>query len=152
RNAAVQTPAGRAEDVSGGFVPGRADGGSNKPARLLEKRGDLFVGDLLLEGFAGGDEVEVSLVHQDLGGEVAGVVAAGHGEAVGAGAEEGQVFAFADFLEPALLGEAVAAFADGADDVGEEGGAAGVAMQRHDLVVAVIHGGAGEVVHGGVNH
>src|SRR5690606_13730796 len=82
RTAAVQTPAGRAEVVSGGFVPGRADGGSNKPARLLERRGDLFVGDLLLEGFAGGDEVEVSLVHQDLGGEVAGVVAAGHGEAV----------------------------------------------------------------------
>ena len=72
------------------------------------------------------------------------------GEAVGAGAADGEEVAFGEF-EVAFVGEEVAALADGADDVPKCLLAGAVPCLLH-AVPGVVEGGADEVVHGGVHH
>ena len=121
-------------------------------APLLEEGRDLLAGDHLLEGLAGVDQLEGAAFDQHLGGHPAGVVAARHRVAVGAGAEEADELALAHLLQRTVLGEAITALADGADDVGDQRGTGGVAMQRHDLVVTVVHRRPHEVVHRGIDN
>src|SRR5690606_36110422 len=122
-----------------------------KRFRSTQEGRHAFVGDHLFKRLACVDQFKGAALHQHLGGLAAGVVAAGHGVAVGPGAHEGHEFAFADRLEFAVFGKTVPAFADRADDIGDHGRAGRIAGDGHDFVIAVIHGGPGEVVHGRVD-
>src|SRR5437762_195664 len=78
--------------------------------RLLQKRRDLFAGDDLFKCLARVDLLEGAAFHEHLGGHAAGVVATGHRVAIGPTAHERDELALADFLELAVLGEAITAF------------------------------------------
>ena len=71
---------------------------------LREEGRYLLAGDHLLKGLAGVDQLESATFHQHLGGHPAGVVAARHGVAVGAGAEEADQLALAHLEVHALDG------------------------------------------------
>src|ERR1035441_4300873 len=96
-------------ELHGGVLtgPGRA--------LLLQKRGNLLVGDHLLERLARGDLLERAAHDEHLGGDGARVVAARHHVAVGPGAHERQVLALSELLDLPVLGEAVGGLADRAD-------------------------------------
>ena len=88
---------------------------------LLKPGGGFFEAPDVFEGLAFADEGGFVAVHEDFGGEGAGVVVGAHDGAVGAGAEEGDVIAGSDFGQGAVFAEEIAGFADGSDDVGGDG-------------------------------
>ena len=90
-------------------------------------------------------------VDQDLGGHRAGVVVGGHGESVGAGAHQGDDIALLEVGDLAVLAEEVAGLADRADDIHGPAGGVGRFAERDDVVVALVEGGADQVVHAGID-
>ena len=73
--------------------------------------GSRLAAEEVVVGFAGADGFESVGVDEDFRGAGAGVVLAGHYEAVGAGGKDGQQIAALYRREVAVLGEEVAAFA-----------------------------------------
>src|SRR5438094_25999 len=76
-----------------------------------------FRGDQIFISLAAADDSIRIAVHQDFGDARAVVVVAAHGEAVGAGGENGEQIAARHGGKPARLGQVVARFADRAYDI-----------------------------------
>ena len=84
----------------------------------LQPRRDFFARPDFLDRLAFARDGGVSAVHQNFGGQRAGIVIGRHGKAIGARAHQRQVIAFADFRQRTVLAEIIAGLANAADDIG----------------------------------
>ena len=123
-----------------------------------------FAGDEVFVGFAFADYLVFAAIDQYLYRAGAGVVVAGHAEAVGTGGEDGNEGAAVELGEFEIFAEDIGGFADGAGDVlrhidtaaeklGEEFALGEVGSgYRPEKVGGVVQGGADKIVHAGVEH
>ena len=114
---------------------------------MLQLRGDEVV-----PGLALASDRDLCALDEDLGGQGAGVVVGGHGEAVGSRAHEGDYVVGLEIGEFAVLAEEVATFADGAHHIGGDAGARIVLTEGNNLVVSLVEGRADEIIHSGVDN
>lgn len=81
-----------------------------------------FGGEEIAHGLAAAGEGDCGAFDEDFGWARAGVVVRGLGHSVGSGVEEDDEVAGLDVGDGSVAGEKVTGFADGADDVGCDGG------------------------------
>jgi hypothetical protein len=105
------------------------------------------VGDLL----AGRDRAPARAIDQSCGGKGARVVGRTHHRTIGPGIEDRHEIACRERWQRAVTSESIAAFADRPHDI-DQNGRRCFGRHRHDRMPGVVHRGADEVVHRGIQH
>src|ERR1041384_2322797 len=122
----------------------------NPPLVLTEPRCRRFAPPDIWNRLPFSHQRRLPAMDENFGGQGAGVIIRGHHGAVGAGAHQGQIIAFANPRQWAVLTKEIAGFTNWADDIGLHECAI-FAADRDDLVVGIVKSGADEVVHRRIN-